>query len=79
MTINHAMNLLIAELVEGDVPAPLSQAFTLAAVWSDLARLAGEPLPRAVAVLADLPVIPTRPGHGEPVIDRAACAAWLTD
>ena len=56
MSINRAMGLLVAELAEGDVPAPLSQAFTLAAVWTDLCRLAGEPLPRAVAVLADLPV-----------------------
>jgi hypothetical protein len=54
MTVNHLFNLLIAELVEGEVPAPLAQPFTLAAVWADLARLSGEPLPRAVAILGRL-------------------------
>ena len=42
MTINEAMATLVAELAEGEVPAPLSARFTLAAVWADLARLAGE-------------------------------------
>ena len=51
MTINHAMTLLVAELAEGEVPAPLTQSFTLATVWADLARLAGEPLPVAVAAV----------------------------
>ena len=57
MTINEAMAALVNELVEGDVPDPLAQRFRLDFVWADLARLAGEPLPRAVAVLAEeLPV-----------------------
>lgn len=52
MTINDAMALLVAELAEGEVPAPLTQQFTLAAVWQDLARLAGEvPPPAALAAV----------------------------
>jgi hypothetical protein len=52
MTINAAMTLLVAELEAGEVPQPLSQRFTLAAVWQDLARLAGEALPAdALAVV----------------------------
>ena len=51
MTINVAMAALVAELAEAEVPAPLSARFTLAAVWADLARLAGEPLPAAVAAV----------------------------
>ncbi len=54
MTINAAMTLLVAELEAGEVPQPLVQSFTLAAVWQDLARLAGEALPAvAVAVVGD--------------------------
>jgi len=44
---------LVAELEEGELPAPLTQQFTLATVWQDLARLAGEPLPVAVAAVVD--------------------------
>ena len=51
MTINAAMTLLVAELEVGEVPDPLTQSFTLATVWADLARLAGEPLPAAVAAV----------------------------
>ena len=54
MTINVAMAALVAELAEAEVPAPLSARFTLAAVWADLARLAGEaPPPAALAVVGD--------------------------
>jgi len=35
------------------LPAPLTQRFTLAHTWADLARLAGEPTPPAVAALLD--------------------------
>jgi len=38
MTINEAIALLVEELLEGEVPAPLSTRFTLANVWADLAR-----------------------------------------
>ena len=52
MSINDAMTLLVAELADGEVPQPLSQRFTLAHVWADLARLAGEELPAdALAVV----------------------------
>ncbi len=34
----------------------LSTPFTLAALWADLARLAGEPLPADVAAVLDAPV-----------------------
>ncbi len=52
MTINEAMVLLVAELIEAEIPMPLAQEFTLANVWCDLARLAGEELPAdALAVV----------------------------
>jgi len=52
MTLNALMTALVAELEEGEVPMPLSQSFTLANIWSDLARLAGEELPAdALAVV----------------------------
>ena len=35
------------------MPAPLAQSFTLAAVWADLARLTGEPLPAPIAAVVD--------------------------
>ncbi len=50
MTVNELMTALIDELAAGDVPDVLAQPLTLAAVWDDLARLAGEELPRWVAV-----------------------------
>ncbi len=49
--INRLLAALVAELEEGDVPTPLTQALTLAAVWCDLARLAGEAPPAAVAAV----------------------------
>jgi len=45
MTLNDLMAALVAELADGEVPAPLSTRFTLANVWADLARIAGEELP----------------------------------
>ncbi len=45
MSINDAMTLLVAELEAGEVPQPLVGSFTLATVWQDLARIAGEALP----------------------------------
>ncbi len=53
MTIDEAMRALVAELAAGGVPAPLAQPLTLAALWDDLARLAGEPIPPEVAALLD--------------------------
>ncbi len=52
MTINDLMAALVAELADGEIPMPLAQEFTLANVWCDLARLAGEELPaEALAVV----------------------------
>ena len=64
MSLNDLMALLVDELADGDIPAPLSQRFTLASTWADLARLAGEPIPPAVAALLDgRGVSPTRPSR----------------
>jgi len=60
MTINAIMHAYVAELAEG-VPAPLSQRFTLAAVWHDLAALVGELPPPEVAALVDGPAPRPRP------------------
>ncbi len=79
MTINDLMAALVAELAEGEVPAPLTQSFTLASVWADLARLAGEPLPVAVAaVVGDALDATCEPLPGrQPVHARHTAAAWL--
>lgn len=46
------MILLVAELEAEEVLTPLAQRFTLANIWADLARLAGEALPaEALAVV----------------------------
>ncbi len=47
--INRLLSALVAELEAGDVPDPCGERFTLAALWLDLARLAGEELPAHVA------------------------------
>ena len=68
MTINALMAALVAELTEGEIPQPLAQSFSLANVWSDLARLAGEELPaEALAVVGralDTRIEPTRIRRG---------------
>jgi len=56
MTINAIMALLVEELTEGEIPMPLAQEFTLANIWADLARLAGESVPRDVAAVLDAPI-----------------------
>ncbi len=48
MTINAIMAALVADLTADEIPTPLTERFTLAHVWSDLARLAGEELPAEV-------------------------------
>jgi len=53
--IERLLRELLAELLAADVPAPLGQRLTLAAVWADLARLAGEEVPAAVLALLDGP------------------------
>ncbi len=64
MSLNDLMALFVAELADGDVPAPLTQRFTLANTWADLARLAGEPTPpEGDALLDGRGTIPVRPGR----------------
>ncbi len=74
MTINDTMRALVAELGAGGVPAPLAQSFTLAALWDDLARLAGEPTPPEVAALLDgraaVPGLPSRARTARPTEAR---------
>lgn len=62
-TLTALMAALVAELEEGDVPAPLRQDFSLATLWCDLARLAGEPVPAEVAAILDGPAV-SRQGNG---------------
>jgi hypothetical protein len=52
-TINGLMRALVDELAAEGVPAPLGEAFTLAAVWLDLCRLAGETVPTEVLAVLD--------------------------
>jgi hypothetical protein len=54
-SINALMAALVCELIEGDIPHPLTQELSVFALWSDLCRLAGEPVPPAVAALLDAP------------------------
>ncbi len=53
--IERLLRDLLAELLAAGVPAPLGQPLTLAVVWADLARLAGEELPADVLALLDGP------------------------
>ena len=46
--IERHMLLLVEELREAGLADPLAETFTLAAIWDDLARLAGETPPPAV-------------------------------
>ncbi len=52
-TINGLMQALVDELAAEGVPVPLGESFTLAAVWLDLCRLAGEPPPAEVLAVLD--------------------------
>ena len=52
-TINGLMRALADELAAEGVPTPLRESFTLAAVWLDLCRLAGEPPPAEVLAVLD--------------------------
>jgi hypothetical protein len=53
ITINDLLYRLLDELAAEGIPAPLSAQFTLAALWLDLCRLAGEEPPAEVAALLD--------------------------
>jgi len=55
MTINAAFAALLEELAE-EIPDVLSTRFTFAGLWADLARVAGEPVPRDVAAVLDAPL-----------------------
>ena len=69
MTIADALAALVAERAENDIPDPLRESFTLATVWADLARIAGEPIPPAeVAAVLDAPAVERVP---------ARAARWL--
>ena len=50
-TVTTLMTMLVAELAEEGIAAPLAQRFTLATIWTDLARLAGEELPAEALVI----------------------------
>ncbi len=55
MPITAALTALLHELAE-EIPDALTETFTLAALWADLAQIAGEPLPRDVAAVLDAPL-----------------------
>ena len=59
--INELMARLLDELRAGEVPDPLTASFTFAALWDDLARLAGETPPAAVRQLYEADRPPTDP------------------
>jgi hypothetical protein len=46
--INQCLSILFEHLRANDIPDPLAQSFTLAALWDDLATIAGETLPVGV-------------------------------
>ena len=53
MSVNDLMAALCDELAAGDVAEPLGESFTLALVWLDLCRLAGEAPPAFLLALID--------------------------
>jgi len=53
--VTAALTALYAELAE-EIPDVLTESFTFAALWADLARIAGEPLPGDVAAVLDAPL-----------------------
>ena len=57
MSVNNLMTALCDELAEGDVAEPLGQPFTLAPLWLDLCRLAGEEPPAFLLALIDGPAL----------------------
>jgi len=57
MTLNALMAAYVAELRDGEIADPFAARLTLAAVWCDLADLAGETPPPDVVALLDVPVL----------------------
>ena len=53
MSVNDLLARLRDELAEGEVPEPLGESFTLALLWLDLCRLAGEEPPGFLVALID--------------------------
>ena len=53
VTINGTLRAFAAELADEGVKEPLASRLTLAAVWADLARIAGEAIPSDVLALID--------------------------
>ncbi len=74
MTIGAAIAALVAEL-EAEIALPLAQTFTLAAIASDLCRLAGEPVPAAVLAALDEPTHAPAP-RLIPTDRRGSCREW---
>lgn len=66
--INRLMTTLLDELRIEGLADPLAEAFTLAALWDDLSRLAGETPPPAVRRHVE---------DGSPIGNRAACGPPL--
>ena len=56
-SLNALMAALVCELIENEVPHPLTQELSVFAVWSDLARLAGEEPPAHITALLDTPAV----------------------
>jgi hypothetical protein len=53
MSVNDLLERLVDELADGEVTAALGERFTLAALWADLCRLAGEEPPLHVRLLVE--------------------------
>jgi len=53
--VTAALTALYAELAE-EIPDVLTESFTVAGLWADLCRIAGEPVPRDVAAVLDAPL-----------------------
>ena len=57
VTINDLLRRLCDDLEAGDVAEPLGESFTLAPLWLDLCRLAGEEPPAFLVALIDGPAL----------------------
>ena len=57
MSVNDLLARLCDELAEAEVPEPLGESFTLALLWLDLCRLAGEEPPAFLVALIDGPAL----------------------
>ena len=74
MTVNDLIAALVDELAEELDAEPLGESFTLAPLWLDLCRLAGEEPPAFLTALVDGPALVAAyrgegrrgPGEGEP-------------